>query len=294
VDDLVILSRFVHFAALCYLAGGALFRLAVAPMSPTRGRWIATSVLALISALGWLAGVAAEMAGGLPELLAPDTLIAVLTETRFGQLWCLRLALLLAMVTIAFTQPGRRSDILMLGLAGVALASLAGTGHGVAGSGPLWIVHVVADATHLLCAAAWLGGLASVGLLLRSDAMSANGERSPAMTPNALPRFSRLGYGAVAALLLTGCINTALLVPSPDLLLTGEYGRLLIVKLTLVVAMVAIAIVNRLVLAPRLRSKPARLGGALRTLRRSVAVEQVTGLAVLAVVALLGTIHPGQ
>ncbi len=54
--------------------------------------------------------------------------------------------------------------------------------------------------------------------------------------------------------------------------------------------MVAVAIVNRLVLAPRiLESKPATV---LPALWRNVLIELGTGLLVLATVAVLGIVHP--
>jgi putative copper resistance protein D len=65
------------------------------------------------------------------------------------------------------------------------------------------------------------------------------------------------------------------------------------VKLALVMLMVALAIANRVVLAPQLAAEGAH-PGALRALRYSVAAKQAMGLAVLAIVALLGTIDPGQ
>jgi putative copper resistance protein D len=119
-------------------------------------------------------------------------------------------------------------------------------------------------------------------------------EATVAAVHPALPRFSRLGYVAVAALLLTGCINTIILVPRPEQLLASDYGRVLLVKLALVALMVAIALLNHFSLAPRILGAHAGDDGSrnMRALWRSVAVEQATGLAVLAVVAVLGTIHP--
>jgi putative copper resistance protein D len=78
------------------------------------------------------------------------------------------------------------------------------------------------------------------------------------------------------------------------LLVTSPYGRILLVKVALVAAMIAIAIGNRFLLSPRIAATgPA--GGAVdevAVLFRSVAVEQGVGLLVLATVAVLGTIHP--
>ena len=65
-------------------------------------------------------------------------------------------------------------------------------------------------------------------------------------------------------------------------------GRLLAFKILLFIAMVAVASVNRFRLAPRISDDPA----ALRALRRTVALEQSLGLAVLAVVSVLGTWPP--
>ena len=107
LDEVVILSRLVHYVALCYLAGGALFRLAVAPIHTASGdRTVA--LIAVASALGWFAGVAAQMAGGWQELTA-DTLAAVLMETHFGWLWCVRLALLIGLPGMTLIRPAAAS-----------------------------------------------------------------------------------------------------------------------------------------------------------------------------------------
>ena len=49
----------------------------------------------------------------------------------------------------------------------------------------------------------------------------------------ALSRFSRIGYWAVALLLISGCVNAVILVPSFDRLLGSDYGRMLLVKIGL-------------------------------------------------------------
>ena len=90
---------------------------------------------------------------------------------------------------------------------------------------------------------------------------------------------------------VTGVFNTALLVGSFDRLVDTPYGRLLLVKLALVATMVAVALGNRFRLLPRLLGSMAP-APPLHALCRSVAVEQVLGLAILAVVAVLGTWPP--
>jgi putative copper resistance protein D len=302
VDELIIASRLVHFAALALLFGGSVFRLFIRPrISYQRKPWpraidIAVVVAALLSALGWFIGTAASMTGDWSEILEPDVLAAVLVETRFGRLWTGRLALLAAILalTLVWRRQTRAREGFMLLLSGMLTASLAGVGHGSIGTGSLGLIHTTADMAHLLCAAAWLGGLVCLGLDLR-HASNGGDLQSIDRVRTMLPRFARLGYIAVATLLITGCINTLALVPRPEALIGTDYGRILSLKLGLVVMMIAIAICNRFVFSPRLllgAQSPGSGADNTMTLYRSVAVEQAIGLFVLAAVAVLGTTHP--
>lgn len=64
--------------------------------------------------------------------------------------------------------------------------------------------------------------------------------------------FSRFGLVVVTVLLLTGLSNTWFLVGSLPGLVGTAYGQLLLLKIALVIAMAAVAAINRLVLVPRL------------------------------------------
>jgi putative copper resistance protein D len=289
VDELIVASRAVHFAALALVLGAPLFRLAIAPHGAARG-WpggraieLAATLAALMSGLGWFAGVAATFAGGWRDALAPDILQAVTFETRFGHLWIGRLVVLVAVLAVqAWPRPSWRRDGALVALAAAATASLIGVGHGMTGAGGgagVARLHMVADVAHLLCAMGWVGGLLCLAQVLRRPDLSDIGI--------VLSRFSRLGYWLVALLLISGCINALVLVPRPDSLVTSDYGRVLAVKLALVLIMVGFALYNRLALVARVQSKPG-----LHALWRSVLAEQGVGLLVLATVALLGTIHP--
>jgi copper resistance protein D len=292
VDELIVASRAVHYAALALLFGAPLFRLAISPRGAARewpggrGIEIAAAIAALVSALGWYGGVAASMAGGWADAFAPDMLQVVAWDTRFGRLWIARLAGMAAVLGVhAWSKPGPAKDVSLVLLAGAVTASLVGTGHGTAGAGPLGQIHPVADILHLLCATGWIGGLFCVTQVL-GRAVIVDSERD--VLHGVLPRFSRVGYWLVALLLVSGCINALVLVPRPDSLVTSAYGRVLLVKVALALLMVALAVYNRVVLTGRV---VASKGGA-RTLWHSVVAEQGVGLLVLASVALLGTIHP--
>jgi Na+/proline symporter len=107
--------------------------------------------------------------------------------------------------------------------------------------------------------------------------------------------FSAVIIVAVGTLLMTGCINTMVLVQRPEALIGTEYGRILLLKLSLVAIMIAIAICNRLVFSPRIllsAQSPGSDAENAMTLYRSVAMEQAIGVLVLAAVAVLGTTHP--
>ena len=69
-----------------------------------------------------------------------------------------------------------------------------------------------------------------------------------------VPTFSRLGYGAVGLLLVSGVLNAIILVSRPELLITTTYGRVLLVKISLVFIMIAIAARNRFILSPKIVS----------------------------------------
>jgi copper resistance protein D len=291
VDELIVASRAVHFVAVALLFGAPLFRLAVAPdghgVAGGRAIELAAGLAALASALGWFVGVAATMAGSWSDVVAPDILQAV-ADTRFGRLWIVRLGLIAALLAVqAGLKPSRAKDIALVIVAAVVTASLIGVGHGLAGAGDLAPIHAVADMTHLLCAATWIGGLFCLGQVVRAAATGAVDAQTIRVV---LPRFSRVGFAAVALLVVSGCVNALVLVPRPAALISTDYGRVLLVKIALAALMVVIAVVNRIWLTPRLMATTEPAG--LRTLWRSVLVEQGVGLLVLVTVARLGTIHP--
>jgi putative copper resistance protein D len=152
------------------------------------------------------------------------------------------------------------------------------------------LMHAVSQMVHLAAAGIWLGGLVPLGVLLRR-ATRPEGADYIALARTALPHFSQVGYAAVGLVALTGLINSVFLVGSLQALGATPYGRLLLVKIGLFAAMVGLALINRFRLLPRLRD-PATAPGPLVALCRSVAVEQVLGFVILAVVAILGTWEP--
>ncbi|EST37526.1 hypothetical protein N566_12540 [Streptomycetaceae bacterium MP113-05] len=89
------------------------------------------------------------------------------------------------------------------------------------------------DVLHLLAAAVWLGGLATLAATLRSG--------TGAIPRTAVHRFSRLAPASVAVLAVTGSYQSWRQVGSWSALTGTDYGRLLLVKLALIGALLAAA-----------------------------------------------------
>jgi putative copper resistance protein D len=306
MDAMIVAARTVHFASAILLFGGLLFVLTVAPpvwrdadrVSPRRGRrhlptalvygaW--TLVASVISGVIWLAAEAAIMSGTpLAQAINADTIGLVLGRTEFGRLWVLRFvlaltlgALLLSIVRSANEKRRLRIAVGAVLVAAAYLASLAWAGHATAGQASGGYVQIVSDVVHLLAAGAWLGALPGLVFLL--------GDAQPLdAAAQMVRRFSTLGAVSVSALVLSGLGNGWYLVGGVPALIGTDYGQLLLVKLALFAAMVALAAVNRLSLAAQLTVQDLSSRAALRSLRRNATLEIAAGIIVVAIVGMLG------
>jgi putative copper resistance protein D len=303
VAEVLVAVRFIHFASAVAVFGIGAFRLyafagasrlendvARAALDALLARAMTWgAVVALLSALAMVPCVGAGMAGSVSAALDPATDATVLFGTSFGHAWCWHVGF--AIVLLAFcAMPRRRwQPTASLVAALLFLASLGWVGHAAmdfGGGG----AHELNQMVHLTAAGVWLGGLAPLGILLHRS-VRPDGATYVPLARAALPHFSQIGYAAVALLALTGAINAILLVGSFDALVETPYGRLLMVKIALFLTMVALALINRFRLVPRLRDPIATLP-ALRALYRSVLGEQALGLAILTVISILGTWPP--
>jgi putative copper resistance protein D len=295
----LVATRALHFAATAIVAGDVVFRTVIAApvvcpeapaaalhLKPTlRVAWFGLGI-AVISGGVWLMLQAASMSGlPLNEALPADVLSTVINETQFGRVTTVRAGLAIClMVCLACDRVAIARWAGLAAALGFA-ASLAWAGHAGSTVGETGDLHLAADALHLMAAVAWIGGLASLILFLRA----AYRGKTASLAPDVVGRFSIMGLICVTTLLLTGIVNAVILVGSVHALVITEYGRLLVLKLVLFTLMLMLALINRLVLTPRL----ARSGnGALRWLTRNSAIELALGLAILAVVGMLGTTHP--
>lgn len=240
--------------------------------------------------------LAAAMAGTPAWPIDHDAISMILSGTSIGTAWKARMVALAYISLVAWWGLKRP---LALGSAtvasGIALTTLAWTGHGAMDDAATGWVHLVADATHLLAAGAWIGALLALGLMIARPAHRVDVTHLR-LTHRALDGFSLAGTIFVATIIVSGLVNAWLLVGIGNLssLVTTLYGRLLLAKLALFGVMLGLASLNRFRLTPAFGQSIATSEhqGAIRQLRRSLAVETGCAFVILALVAWLGTLAP--
>ena len=303
----IIVIRGIHFAATAMTAGALIFRAVVAEpalrsaqaATPVVRRqilltaWIGLAVAAA-SGVIWLQLQAVSMSGlPLGEAMTSDVLSTVVNETQFGLVSKIRFVLAIILAVCLGYDRLEPLRWLALGSALGFIAAIAWTGHAGSTPGKMGNLHLTADALHLIAAAAWIGGLVLLALLLAA----ARGNQAFAwasLARDAAQRFSTLGIVSVGTLLVSGFVNAWILVGSFHALLVTEYGQLLMLKLVAFATMLAFAAVNRFRLAPQLAVSPASDAQhkALGQLTRNSIAEIVLGLTIFAIVGALGTLHP--
>jgi copper resistance protein D len=303
IETGLVSARFVHLAATIAIFGVALFPFyGDSPLVGTPSRiyhwrrvslWV-TSLLALVSGVAWGFFTLATMVGTLRAALDPDSVVSLLRETSFGPVWAGRLVLTVVAVGRLMKRVGddEGRDPLLLLISAILLLSLALTGHTQANEGALRVMHICADAAHLLAAGAWLGGLVQLLFLIVFAARFPSADHLNLAT-GALTRFSGMGYLAVAVLIATGLVNAWVLLGAVNHLASTPYGQALSLKLVLFLGMLGLAAHNRFRLVPALTTGvKGAVPDTLRRLRRNVAGEQLLGLTVVGIVAFLGTMQP--
>ena len=239
--DPLILVRGIHFAATLLVAGTIVFISMMAEPAMSKG-WVAT-LHRQLTLLVWLALAVAVLSGAVwLVLLASDILGTsfadiclhggagpVLTDTRFGLVWCIRLALALL---LALLLPWPATRWLQVTVAAAFLALPALVGHAGATPGLAGDLHLISDMLHLLAAGAWLGGLPALAFLLWR-APGGPGRGRGAFMVRVVDRFSRLGVFSVGILLTSGLVNSWSLLNGPRDLIASDYGRLVALKIVL-------------------------------------------------------------
>jgi putative copper export protein len=139
-------------------------------------------------------------------------------------------------------------------------------------------VSELADWIHLLAACVWVGGVATLALVVWPAA--------PELRRKAFLGFSRLAVGLVAAMVLAGVYIAVVRLPSVSDLWETEYGNVLLLKVAIVAVALAWGGVHHAFVRPRLEA-----GGHPRV-RASLVGESAVALAVLLAAAVLTNVAP--
>jgi copper transport protein len=240
------LSRLLTFIALALLVGAAAF-LVMCWQAGRRRRGMrrvlfgscATAGVAAVAGLLLQGPYAAGLSLG--DAFDPQ-LLRTISASPYGHALYARLGLLALAGgwLVLFFRAGARISRPVMVAGGVlgfgVLATLPLGGHANAGSQrPLALL---ADTSHLVAMSVWLGGLVVLaGLLVRPDRR--------VDLPGVVGRFSRIAFAAVLVLVGTGIYASVRQVGSMLALLSTPYGKLLLLKVNLVLLVVGVAAMSR-------------------------------------------------
>ncbi|PTR15984.1 copper homeostasis membrane protein CopD [Pseudomonas sp. GV085] len=302
-DSANVVLRFVLYVDLMLLFGVALFGLyslkgrerRSGSVLPFRGLLAGFAGLgALLSSAGMVL-MASTMSGESDVAELRPHIEMMLFETDVGLAWAVRM-IALAVVGLALTFHSRAPGISLVIAAtagGIALASLAWSGHGAMDEDSRRYWHFTADILHLLIAGAWLGALLAFALMAQTRALQT--EAHIRLLARAVKRFELAGALIVVIITLTGVVNYLFIVgPKLDEVLRSHYGVLLTIKVLLFAGMLVLAALNRFHLGPLLEQslREGQYRTAAHALRRSVVVEMAAAVLIVGLVAWLGTLSP--
>jgi putative copper resistance protein D len=284
-------SRLVHYASLMLVFGSSALlatlrstRLGLAIGCRLRFMQSVAVVLATLSLLAWLPLESATIGDNWSSASDRDAWSAIVLQTGFGHVWDARM--LLALITSCVAVFARRSSQGVIALcSGVLLASIGLAGHAAMQEGLIGGLHRLSDAIHVVCAGAWLGSLIPFFWLLRAVRDPASRGEAGA----ALRTFSNRGHVAVAGVLLSGSMNTWLVLGHWPVHWSSPYQALLAVKIAVTAVMVALAIDNRYRWVPAMKT---HADTATRAIYRRTVIGLVLGVACLTLVSLFGLLEP--
>ncbi len=276
--------RALHFAGLMIVFGASAYaalargRVDLAPVRKRLTNVLGIAALvALATAVLSLGLVTGQMTGYWPAALDITQVSIVAASTFYGQIFLVRVALLLGLVLLSIADT---SAWLRAGVAGAALALLGPVSHAAANGGVWWMAMAANDAAHLLCAGFWIGALVVLALLIRA--------RSGDLVI-ALRIFSGWAMGAVALLVVAGVVNGAAILGQPGITWSAAYLGWLTPKLVLAAVMIALALTNRFGILPGLARGDKE---SSESLALTVVMELSCAVLILIIVGFLGETAP--
>ncbi len=257
-----VLNRGVGLAALLLLGGTGLFWLVAARRDANAeehealarlGRGAAI-VVAVTAILGIPLQAMLETGLGLGAL-APAPLLDVVTAP-VGLSALVRAAAGVAILVRLRRVTPAAWDMPTTALGLLAVLAPAGEGHQVT-QDPIALI-LLSDVVHLVAAAAWTGGLASLWLTLRSRRRADD----PVGGAQLVAGFSRLATWSLLAVVVAGSAMSWVTVRALRAVTTTDYGRTLLVKLALVGLLILVGLYNKRRLVPAIVAGASPAGGS--------------------------------
>ena len=214
--------------------------------------------------------------------------------SRFGDVWTLRMVLLIFSAVLLFVAEYYRAlmpqlaagiwrGLAWLGALFIGLTMI--TGH-AAGSLLLPWVALAVNWLHALAVAFWLGGIFTLVLVLPAALRPYAGDARRQALLAVMTRFSRRVVPLVLIVILSGLYNALNWFVSPADLATG-YGRSLGVKLLMVVLLLMVGARHYLALRPQLAERFAPFVRGAAEFRGGLRLEALLALLTLLAVAWL-------
>ena len=234
---------------------------------------------ALAAGLAQLLVVASDISGQAPW--GSIASLSAALETDAGMALLARIVLLGALGWVMFA-PSRAIEAVRWNASGVIVLVLLGTwayaGHS---QSMRWaLIGMPLDIAHHAAAAAWIGGLAIVGLVATKSA----GREE---LVDIVKRFGRLAAISVGVIVGTGVIQAVRLVGSPTQLFAANHGVYLVAKLIFLGMMLKVADINRKRVSRRFQATTTATPRVTSILRRAMGTELAVGLAVIGITAAM-------
>ena len=228
-----------------------------------------------------------------------ESFSAEIFATTFGAVWVARMAITAALLVLWFVvnrrqNLGRKSGAVLVALSLALLWTSSQIGHGAATGD--W-APLVLDYIHNLVAAAWIGGVAYLCLVLLPALAAAQGQGRERMVLLLIPRFSTVFVIGVGVVIITGPVLMWFLESDVGMISESMYGRLIMAKIAVAAAMVGLG--GYLQVTSMRSAREHVEGGTVRVygrMRKTLRVEMVLGVVLLGVVAVLtnGTLPAGE
>jgi len=228
-------------------------------------------------------------------------------STKFGNIWVIRMlasAVLLALSFVIYHKIKKANFIVprvhVLGLFGIGLVVLTTTSLISHGAATGKILPLILDFIHNVVASLWIGGIFYIAFIVMPKLKLVNENVGVSFISILIPRFSIIAITILGVIVITGPFLLYSLENNLALTLASTYGKILIVKLSLAAAMIAVGAYNQMIIHKQAFNTTNSLTTKNRTTQNvndvksilskfsnSAKIESLIGIALIASVAVL-------